>query len=288
VDNNSTDQTRKVVADFCRSFPGRFRYVLELQQGVSYARNAGVRESRGDVLAFVDDDVTVSPEWLWNLTAGLYSGEWAGAGGRILPQWTCSPPSWIPLQERHGLAPLAAFDLGVRAGPLIEPPFGANMAFRKEIFGRYGGFRTDLGRCADNLISNEDTEFGRRLLTAGEQLRYEPSAVIYHPVPENRLKRYYFLKFWFNKGRSDIMEFGVPNDARWYVAGVPVYLFRRLARWAGQGLLTLKTSKQFSTNLSLSIIAGQIFECYRMSRGASGKGSAFIERRRHTLPSQEV
>jgi len=284
VDNNSTDQTREVVKDFCRRFPGRFRYLLESRQGVSYARNAGIRESRSDVLAFVDDDVTVDPEWLGNLTAALHNGEWAGAGGRILPQWTCSPPSWIPVKERHGLAPLAAFDLGAQAGPLNEPPFGANMAFRKEIFEKYGGFRTDLGRCADSMISNEDTEFGRRLLGAGEQLRYEPSAVIYHPVQRERLKRDYFLKFWFNKGRSDILEFGIPDDARWYVAGVPAYLFRRFARWTAQGILNLKPSNRFNTKLSVWIIAGQIYECYRMSRDANGKRGAFIEYRRQALP----
>ena len=48
VDNNSTDQTRDVVEDFQRRHPGRFRYVFESQQGLSHARNAGIREARGD------------------------------------------------------------------------------------------------------------------------------------------------------------------------------------------------------------------------------------------------
>ena len=80
VDNNSSDRTREVVEDYCRRFPGRFRYLFEPQQGLSYARNAGIREGRGYVLAFMDDDVTVEPEWLQNLTACLQDGEWAGAG----------------------------------------------------------------------------------------------------------------------------------------------------------------------------------------------------------------
>ncbi|MGC2247271.1 MAG: glycosyltransferase, partial [Terriglobales bacterium] len=47
VDNNSSDQTREVVEGFCHRYPERFRYVIERQQGLSSARNAGIRESQG-------------------------------------------------------------------------------------------------------------------------------------------------------------------------------------------------------------------------------------------------
>src|SRR5262245_52428129 len=71
VDNNSTDQTQSVIADFCRRYPGRFRYLFEAQQGLCHARNAGVREARGEIIAFMDDDAMAEPGWLNNLTAGL-------------------------------------------------------------------------------------------------------------------------------------------------------------------------------------------------------------------------
>ena len=61
VDNNSCDQTREVVADFCARYPGRFRYVFESEPGKSNALNRGVAEAHGDVLAFMDDDVIVDP-----------------------------------------------------------------------------------------------------------------------------------------------------------------------------------------------------------------------------------
>jgi glycosyltransferase involved in cell wall biosynthesis len=85
IDNNSSDQTREVVEDFCRLHPRRSRCLFEPQQGKSHALNAGIREARGDVLAFMDDDVTVEPTWLQNLTTSLQDDEWAGAGGRPLP-----------------------------------------------------------------------------------------------------------------------------------------------------------------------------------------------------------
>ena len=88
VDNNSRDQTGDVVADFCRRYPGRFRYLFESHPGKSYALNSGIAEAQGDVLAFTDDDVTVEPMWLQKLTAPLLSGEWSGCGGRILPEWS--------------------------------------------------------------------------------------------------------------------------------------------------------------------------------------------------------
>src|ERR1700733_6053483 len=68
VDNNSRDQTRKVVDEFCRQYPGRFRYIFEPQQGKSHALNTGIREAQGDILAFVDDDVVVAKGWIHNLT----------------------------------------------------------------------------------------------------------------------------------------------------------------------------------------------------------------------------
>ena len=78
VDNNSKDQTREVIEDFCRRNAGRFRYIHESQQGLSHARNAGIREARGEILAFTDDDIIVDNKWLHTLTTPLTSGEWAG------------------------------------------------------------------------------------------------------------------------------------------------------------------------------------------------------------------
>jgi glycosyltransferase involved in cell wall biosynthesis len=272
VDNNSRDQTAAVVGDFCTRYPGRFRYLFEPNQGKSYALNTGIREARGDVLAFMDDDVTVESTWLQNLTAALCSGEWAGAGGRILPQWPCAPPSWLPEKEWYGMAPLVMFDRGPEAGPLTDPPFGTNMAFHRRLFEKYGIFRTDLGPGPNGKIrNNEDTEFGRRLLEAGERLKYEPTAVVHHSVPQNRLRRGYFLTWWFNKGRADIRETGVAADTRWFVSGIPLYLLRRLAVGALRWMVTLDPSRRFSCRLAVWLLAGTIVESYRQSREVGHK-----------------
>ena len=113
VDNNSKDQTRTVVEDFCDRYPGRFRYLFEPHPGKSHALNSGVRDAQGEILAFVDDDVSVEPTWLQNLTGMLHSGEWAGSGGRILPAPGFSPPRWLALMVISSLVPCAPMDQGV-------------------------------------------------------------------------------------------------------------------------------------------------------------------------------
>lgn len=269
VDNNSKDQTRSVIESFCKKYPGHFRYLFEACPGKSHALNAGLRETQADLVAFMDDDVTVEPDWLAELTDCLQSRQHAGSGGRILPVWTGPRPNWLPLGDRYGLAPLAMFDLGPEPAQLNESPFGTNMAFKREVFEKYGVFRTDLGPRPDSEIRNEDTEFGQRILCAGESLWYVPSAVVHHAVPENRLRQTYFLRWWFDKSRADIREFGIPPDTRAFVAGVPLYLFRRLAVWTFRWLTTLSPSQRFSNKVKVWGRLGEISECYRRSHGSA-------------------
>ena len=273
VDNNSKDETRDVVEQFCRRYPGRLLYLFEPHPGKSFALTSGIREATGDVLVFVDDDVVVQPDWLQNLTAPLHDSRWAGSGGRILPQWSCRPPRWIPLDERGGLAPLVMFDLGAEPKELDEPPFGTNMAFRKAIVEKYGGFRLDLGPCPGSEIRGEDTDFGRRVLEGGEHLWYEPTALVHHAVAPNRLQQRYFLRWWFDKGRSDFREFGVDKDARLTIAGVPLYMLRRIAHWGVRWAIALKPSKRFSCKMKLWALVGRMVESHRQvaSRGIDGR-----------------
>ena len=265
IDNNSKDHTRGVVEDFCRRFPGKFSYVFEAKQGKSYALNAGIGQAGGDVLAFMDDDVEVDSHWLHNLTAPLLDGEWAGAGGRILPESGFVPKPWMDIDVRHGLAPLAMFDMGGEPDELKESPFGTNMAFRKEMFSKHGEFRIDLGPQPGSQIRSEDSEFGARLLAAGERLRYEPSAIVYHAVPQDRTSRKYFQAWWFGKGRADVREFGVSKDARWYVGGVPLYLLRRLTMWTMRFTISAREPERFSRKLKVYWLAGIILECHKQA-----------------------
>lgn len=265
VDNNSHDQTRGVVEDFCCRYPGRFRYLFEPQPGKSHALNSGIREASGNIIAFLDDDVRVEPTWLQNLTAALHSGEWAGAGGRVIPEWSRPAPRWLSPQAWYAAGPLVKFDLGDEAGELSEPPFGTNMAFRKSVFKKHGDFLVELGPRPGSEIRNEDTEYGARLLAAGERLRYEPSAIVYHPVPENRVHKEFFLAWWFHKGEANIRQFGIRPGTKYYVSGIPLYLFRNLVVWTVRWMVTFSPSQRFSNKLNVWAKAGEILECHRNS-----------------------
>jgi glycosyltransferase involved in cell wall biosynthesis len=231
VDNNSTDRTRAVAARFCDRYPDRCRYLFESRQGKSHALNAAIRESRADIVAFTDDDVTVEPNWLQNLTAPLTDSGWAGSAGRIRIGQDFSPPHWLATSGAFNLgASLVQFDQGDEQKSLDTAPFGANMAFRKTIFDKYGAFRTDLGPSGKGQIRNEDTEFGERLLAAGERLCYVPSAVVNHPVQKERLQKKYFRSYYFAHGRASARQAG----QRLPIWRVPRYClggFKRKLRW---------------------------------------------------------
>jgi glycosyltransferase involved in cell wall biosynthesis len=271
VDNNSKDQTREIVERVASQYPGRFRYFFEPRPGKSNALNASLHATDAGILAFMDDDVRVEPDWLCMLTRIFKDADYAGAGGRILPGSEFTSPPWLETSTPYALAPLAMFDLGPVAGRLEEPPFGTNMAFRKEVFARYGEFRRDLVPRPGSEIRSEDPEFGMRVLKGGERLWYEPGAVVYHQIARSRLTPQYFLKWWFDKARADIREHGFPPGTRRFVAGVPLYLIRRLIVWTLRWLLAVRSGPRFSAKLDLWKVVGAIRESCDQSRSGAGQ-----------------
>lgn len=273
ADNNSSDQTRKVVEELNHRYPGRFRYLFEPHPGKSYALNSAIKQANGEVLAFMDDDVTVEPTWLDNLTSVLSTGEWAGTGGRTLPAHPFSPPAWMVFGAPYYLGGIlcATFDLGDEPRQLEVAPYGVNMAFRKAMFEKYGTFRTDLGPSPDRNIPrpNEDTEFGRRLMTAGERLRYEPSAVVHHPVPKDRVRKEYFLDWWFDYGRALVREWGRGPDV-WGIPRPYLSLLKfgilgvapRVMKW----VTTVNQSERFGRKCRVWVAGGMIREFYWLAR----------------------
>ena len=276
VDNNSKDQTRTVVEDFSRRHPGRFRYLFEPRQGKSNALNSGIRESRGEILAFVDDDITVEPAWLHNLTSVLHGSPWAGSGGRILPPPGFVPPGWLALNgpRNLGIALCAQFDFGAKPGELRDAPFGTNMAFRRGMFAKYGDFRTDLGPRPGSEIRNEDTEFGRRLMTGGERLCYAPAAVVYHEIRPERVRKEFFLAWWFDRGRGAVLENsamrGVRQILRIFARAVPTTML-----W----FFTFNPQRRFYRQCMIWYATGKIAELRRQSRWPDdGAGEASRQR----------
>jgi glycosyltransferase involved in cell wall biosynthesis len=260
VDNNSTDSTKRVAESFTARHPELFRYIFESTQGKSFALNTGIREARGEILAFSDDDVTFDSQWLTELNSTFDKFDCAGVGGKIIPVWSSPKPDWFQEDGPHKLSPaIVSFNLGDSPCPLKTAPFGANMAFRKEMFLKYGGFRADLGLDAGRRIGAEDSEFCRRLFKAGESTFYAPRAIVYHPVEKRRTEKKYFQDWYLGRGRASIREMGIPADAIRYL-GVPRYLLAGLFRGVLNWLLSFDSKRRFYYKLEVCETMGRIQE----------------------------
>jgi glycosyltransferase involved in cell wall biosynthesis len=194
VDNNSKDKTREVVSEASLGSPYPVRYVFEAKQGLCFARNHGIAESRGNFLIFTGDDVIPSSQWADALYRSAERNRVDLIGGPILPIWAKEPPAWLSEPEFQKHLALLNYGNSTILREHIDPSFlfGTNMAFRKKIFSELGGFET------------EDAEMIHRVLVAGKIAAYEPKAVVYHRIPRKRMHVSYLRKNLFSAGKAYI------------------------------------------------------------------------------------
>jgi glycosyltransferase involved in cell wall biosynthesis len=248
VNNNSTDETARVLAGLEQAHPGRVRSILETRQGVAYARQAGIDAARADIVAFFDDDVRVAPDWVEAIVRTFAEHPEAECiGGKVLPDWSQTPPSWL---TRAHWAPLALQDLGDAPMTLsADNPRGlisANLACRKSLFERIGGFSPQFQRVKDGIGSLEDDEWMRRLWKAGKTALYAPGLVTWTEVPASRLTRAYHRRWHRGHGRfyallrADEME----RSSIGTFLGVPAHMYRSAIADAGAWLTAIVSGRR--------------------------------------------
>lgn len=224
VDNGSEDNTAEVVTRFGRSGPFPVRYVREEQRGLSFARNRGVSEARGALLAFTDDDVLVDRLWAANIVKAFRTFDPACIGGRIFPLWERPKPKWL-CEELH--KKLALLDYGDEPLVLETPSvWGANFIMKAEACRFYGPFDTRVGRVPGKLYAGEETALIGKLLRGKEKVMYVPDVVVYHHVPEERMKKTYFRRWVYDEGELAGLLLGEYTNRN--ILGIPLYLFRDL------------------------------------------------------------
>jgi glucosyl-dolichyl phosphate glucuronosyltransferase len=166
------------------------------EKGLSGARNTGIEHAVGDVVAFLDDDAQAHPQWLETLLAAYDDESVLGVGGLVLADWNASGrPAWLPEEF------LWVVGCSYRGQPEVKAevrnPIGANMSFRRSAFDQAGLFDASVGRttASSRPLGCEETEFSIRLrrLLPGARILYEPQAVVYHHVDQNRATWRYFL-----------------------------------------------------------------------------------------------
>ncbi len=203
VNNNSTDNTQKCVTTFAKEHNDiNIRLVDESQQGLSYARNRGITESKGQYIAFIDDDETIN-EGFVSAYIDLFRNHGAFVGsGALKVCYETARPKWMSHYTEKMIAnPL---DLGSEVITITRTitPTGGNMAFNREVFNLYGNFDTNLGRKGSELYGGEENDLFDRIRDLGERIFYTPHAIAYHHISDKKLTPEYFDKLSYGVGVS--------------------------------------------------------------------------------------
>lgn len=203
VNNNSTDDTAERVTAFAKAHTDiNILCVNEPQQGLSYARNRGIIESKGTFLVFIDDDETVN-EGFVSAYLDLFHNHGAFVGsGALKVCYDSARPKWMSHYTEKMIAnPL---DLGKEIITITRTitPAGGNMAFNREVFNIYGNFDTNLGRKGSELFGGEENDLFDRIRDLGERIYYTPYAVACHHIADSKLTAEYFDKLSYGVGVS--------------------------------------------------------------------------------------
>lgn len=227
IDNNSSDDTgamafQKLSEQSRKKEDDKYlelKYFLEIEQGSSEARNRGIKEAQGNLLAFLDDDIELDKSWLKNLyKIAQTQPEHFCNGARVIPIWACeSLPEWLSIKPPFEIIQscFPAHDHGDQRKEYpfnfegterkVQNPISACLVASKDLFEKYGGFRLDLGIKADKRGACEDTEFFWRLLKAGVKIEYNPELIVYHPIVADKIDKEFVLR-WY-KLLGETMEY---------------------------------------------------------------------------------
>jgi len=252
VDNNSTDTTAEVIARAQQESPIPIKTVREPRQGKSFALNCGLQLATGDIIALTDDDVWPARDWIARIVANFRQREVTFVFGKVLPRWSVPPPPELLMPRAQDVwGPLAIVDYGDTPAVYTPGnkeqrlPIGANLAFRRSTIQGIGGWRTDLGKVNNTLISGEDHEIFTRMRRAGVYAGYyDPQLEVRHYVPPNRLTRKYFRRWFFWHGKTQaIMLRDLHTDLKLedtpHVFGVPRFVYRQAVEQMGRWIIRM-------------------------------------------------
>jgi len=209
--------------------PNPLKHLHEPRPGKCRIQNRAIAAATGEILVFLDDDLTVAAGYLDAVDSFFDKHpEFAGMKGRILPQ---DDPD-----EKVG--PMAVYlDLPIadHGDQVIEVRgvLGANMAFRATALRQVGPFDERLGPGACG--HEEETEMSARLRSAGFRIGYAPEALVYHEVDRSRADRERFIRISRERGRCRMIH--EKHSATEVIVKNAVALTRlRFAQLVGAGL----------------------------------------------------
>jgi GT2 family glycosyltransferase len=250
VNNASTDSTESRVLAWQACLP--LEYLVEPRLGKSKAINTAFRHAEGDFIVMTDDDVLPDRNWLteWRRVADAYP-DYSIFGGAVIPEFGASPPpAYVP---DHCYGTLYGATHRFAEGPLQPSPdtglfdvAGANIAIRKSVYDNGHRFDEGLSVGTDGLMG-EDTEFVRRLGTAGHKVGFAPGARVRHIIHKHQTSWGWIHRRFVRNGRAAFMLLHVRRDG---ASGRPIFRFphRRIGTAAGSFLRLLLASAGLNWN----------------------------------------
>lgn len=205
VDNNSIDNTGKLLQDYMTSHPDfHLHYLTEQKQGSSFARNTGAAFAKAPLLCFMDDDATAEPDYLQRVVDFFSThSDATGLGGRIIPRYIPAEPRWM---SYYVSSLVGNFDYS-KTVEVFKPgkyPLESNMIVRKKEFDAVAGFNTELPGVKGTLrIGGEGKDFFLRLQDRGGKIYYDPSIIVHHVVEVKKLTSHYMYRIASGIGRGE-------------------------------------------------------------------------------------
>lgn len=241
VDNGSTDDTPATITAAVAAFSVPLRHLCESTPGKSHALAKATAAAKGDVLAFTDDDVIVGPTWLSKIRDLMRDCSMALVGGPVVAVCEERVPDWLRIaSDGTGrlAAPLGLLNYGPRRVDLeCRTLLGSNLAVRREVLTRIGGFATHLGKLRGTLLTGEDHDLCRRVEAAGFRAIYDPDVPVRHRVPAERMRLRYYMSWFFWSGVTHAALDGQPVSRS--LLGVPLYIYRRFAVSAARAAVSI-------------------------------------------------
>ncbi|MBF0215995.1 MAG: glycosyltransferase [Candidatus Omnitrophica bacterium] len=248
IDNNSTDGTFEAAVSYRDKYSSLIKSEKETSRQSSYAaRNKGISLASGEIIVFLDADMTVAPDFLDRINAffNTTGAEYAGYDVRIL---TGDKPNIYELYDKLNAFPVKGYLEARHFAPTCA------LAVNKRIFDKTGSFDSTLG-------SSGDYEFGNRAHNKGIKQHFVPDITVYHPARAT-LSSHFSKAIRIGKGRSVVRSKGIKLS---YEPGKEYYRYGfikkekdTLALWDSVGptkkLLMIILSKALFIVKSLSCI----------------------------------
>lgn len=191
VDNDRSESARKTVESCARQSKNSISYHVEPEQNIALARNKAVENSRGEFVAFIDDDEAPACRWLLNLFKAFHSFHADGVLGPVMPHYEVEPPKWVvegKFYERpsHKTGEVLQWK-NTRTG---------NVMLKKDIFKSEANlFRREFGS------GGEDRDFFRRMIDKGFRFVWCAEAPVFEAVTSERCKRSFMLRRALQRGQ---------------------------------------------------------------------------------------